>query len=254
VVAKASTKGTGANARRITDDQWNALVLSYRETPPPVLGAVAQAAKAAGVTRKTALKAWTTGMGYLGKEPIQVMILEEQIAARSGVTDAMEAAAREQSAAQAERSYAEAEKARADVIKARRQEAEMVRAQRGNLVAMIGITGSLLRGAIKQAREIEKALGDGVDPATNKKLTVRDKVSILWQVNRIVRQTADASGDVIRMERLLLGEPTEIVGTVNLGDMTEDQAIADIEEAHAAALRVKRRRESKLKLVPGGQS
>jgi len=200
------------------------------------------------------MKVWAKGAAYLGKAPIQEIILEEKIAARAGAKDAITAAAKEQTAAQADRAYQEAEKARADLIRARRQEGEMVRAQRGNLVAMIGITGTVLRGAIKQARELEAALASGIDPATKKALSVREKIDLLWKVNRIVRQTADASGDVIRMERLLLGEPTEIVGTMNLGDITEDQAIQDIREAYEAAQRVVARRGGGLTMIPGGKA
>lgn len=248
-----STAKKKQGARQITEDQWDRLLDAFRESAPPVRSAVGVAAKAASVSRKTALKAWESGVRYLGKEPIREIILEEQMAARAGATDALKAAAQEQTSAQADRAYAEAEKARADVIRARRQEGEMVRAQRGNLVAMIGITGTVLRGAIKQARELEKALATGIDPATQKKLTIREKVTILWQVNRIVAQTANASADVIKMERLLLGEPTEIVGHMDLGDMTEEQALADIFEAYQAAQRVQARREG-LTVIPGGKS
>lgn len=235
----------------ITVEQWDLLLESFREEP----GGISKASRAAGVSRPTARKAWNEGLPYLKREPIKSIVGEEQVAARAGVTDAVKAAAQEQTAEQAERSYREAEKARQDVIRARRQEGEMVRAQRGNLVALIGVTGTLLRGSIKQARDLENALASGKDPATGKKLTVREKVSIMWQINRIVRQTAEASADVIKMERLLLGEPTEIVGTMNMGDMTEEQAIADIREAYEAAMRVANRRgHGHLVALPGGKA
>lgn len=241
------------SSRGISEEQWERLVVAYRDTAPPVPGAHTAAAQAAGVSRKSAARIWKRGAPYMNKPPIQELVLEEQTAARAGATDAIVAAAKEQTAEQAERQYREAEKARQDVIRARRQEGEMVRAQRGNLVALIGVTGTLLRGAIKQARDLETALATGKDPATKKALTIRDKVSILWQINRIVRQTAEASSDVIKMERLLLGEPTEIVGTMNLGDMTEEQAYAEIREAYEAAER-HARRKGHLHLLQGGKA
>lgn len=236
--------------RSITEEQYDLLLESYREEEPPIRGAVQKAATAAGVTRKTAAKVWHKGAAYLGRGAIKELILEEKRAARAGASDAITAAAKEQTRAQAERQYAEAEKARQDVIKARRQEGEMVRAQRGNLMALIGVTGSLLRGSIKAASEIEQAIISGVDPATEKKLTLKDRVDLLWKVNRIVRQTASASGDVIRMERLLLGEPTEIVGMMELGDYSEEQALQEIAEAYEAAERYAERKG--LKLIAGG--
>lgn len=174
---------------------------------------------------------------------IQEIIAEEQIAARAGANDAIEAASKEHTEAQAERARQEADKARQDVIRARRQEGEMVRAQRGNLTALIGVTGQLLRGAIKRARDLEQLIESGID-TDGKKLTVKDQIDMLWKINRIVRQSAESTHDVIKMERLLLGEPTEIVGIANLENMTIEQALDDIREAYEAAERVASRRRS----------
>lgn len=245
------TDATPINERRITLQQWENMLASYRELSPPVQGAITAAAQAAQVNRRTATRAWEKGFGYLGKVPIQEVLLEEKFAARATAMDVTLAAAREQTQAQADRAYQEAERARADAVKSRRQEGDMVRAQRGNLMALIGVSGSVLRGALKQAREIEKIVETGVDPANNQKLTLGQKVDTLWKLSRIVAQTATSSAEVIRMERLLLGEPTEIIGTLELGDLSEDQAIAEIREAQEAAQRILERR-SKLRVVGGG--
>lgn len=244
------TDATPINERRITLEQWEIMLDSFRTLSPPGHGSITVAAEAAKVNRRTAVRAWDKGFGYLGKPPIQEVILEEKAAARAAALDVTLAAAREQSQAQADRAYQEAERARQDAVKSRRQEGDMVRAQRGNLMALIGVSGSTLRGALKQAREIEKIIETGIDPADGHKLTLREKIDTLWKLSRIVAQTASSSAEVIRMERLLLGEPTEIIGTLELGDLSEDQAIQEIREAQEAAERILERR-SRLRVVGG---
>lgn len=228
---------------QITQEKWDLALESFRESTPPLRGSFKACKEKAGIDHKTVKKLWLSPCAYLGQPPIKEIIEEEQRATRAGVTGAMEAAAFEQTAAQQDRAYHEAEKSRADVIKARRQEAEMVRAQRGNLMALISITGTILRGTIKRARVLETAIAEGVDPATKKPLTLKAQIDMMWKINRMVSQTATASADVIKMERLLLGEPTEIVGTMDIGDMTEEQAMKEIREAYEAANRVASRKD-----------
>ena len=58
------------------------------------------------------------------------------------------------------------------------------------------------------------------------------------------------------MERLLLGEPTEIIGVKGVGDFTEDEAIRELELGAQTAHRMrerKARREGRLKLLQGGK-
>lgn len=237
------SKKKPAYGYQITQEKWDLALQSFRDATPPLRGAFKLCTQNAKIDHKTAKKLWERPCQYLGQPPIKEIIAEEQLATRAGVIDAIEAAAHDQTAAQQDRAYHEAEKSRADVIKARRQEAEMVRAQRGNLMALISVTGRVLRGIIKRATVLEKALAEGVDPATGKPLTLKAQIDMMWKVNRMVSQTATASADVIKMERLLLGEPTEIVGTMDIGDMSEEQAMKEIREAYEAANRVASRKD-----------
>lgn len=240
----------------ITADQWDRMLGSFREVP----GGVSRAAAAGGVSRPTASKAWNHGMHYLEgrSKPIKEIVETEQRAARAAALDAKAEAARKHQAREADRAWEEAEKARQDVIKARRQEADMVRAERSNVIALIGVTGQVLRGAIKSAKDLERMIESGYDVVgvdadgkeIRRRLSVKERVEVLWKVGRIVRQAANAGMEVVRMERLLLGEPTEIVGMVDLDAISEEEAIRDIEAAYEAAQRVKERR---LTLIDGGR-
>lgn len=241
----------------IPPEKYNLLVQSYREYP----GEVTKASLHAGVSRPTARKAWYKGWPHADPPlpAIREDVREVVIAARAAATKSVLEAAvevsyethKKQTEIEAERRFREKEQARKDAVKARRQEADMVRGQRGNIVAMIGITGTALRGGLEQVREVEKAVREGKDPATGRKLTLPQRMRILTEMSLLMQRTANAAAEVIRMERLLLGEPTEIVGVQGSEQVSEDQAIADIEAAAAAAERFKNRR--RLRLVAGGK-
>lgn len=236
-----------ASNRGISAEHWDKLLESFRARP----SGMTAASRAAKVAVNTAKKAWLEGMPHLGKGPIKAIVEEEQRAARATMADVQRTKAAEQAEANADRAWKEAEKARRDVVMARKQEAELVRAERANVIALVGSTGRLLRGLIRRCETLEKQIETGRE-VDGSELRVKDQVEIAWKIGRIVRQTAEASMDVVKMERLLLGEPTEIVGNVNLDAISDEEAIREIEEAYLAAQRVKQRRE--LVLVAGGKA
>lgn len=230
----------------ITGEQYRLLVRSYREEP----GGVSKAAREAGLSRPTARKAWTSGIGVWvakGQEeaapPIKETVEEEQKAARASLLER-----------QAERAVVDAEKARQDVIQARKQEAELVRGERANVMALIGTTGVILQGAIASAHEIQKALRTGKDPVTGKPIGLKDHVVILERIARLVRQAGESAVDVVRLERLLLGEPTEILGIRDLDSISEEDAIRELAEAGEVARRMAaRRKRDGFTVIDGGK-
>ena len=120
-------------------------------------------------------------------------------------------------------------------------------------MAVPGTTGRILRGALEMAPSLEKSIREGKD-IDGRELTVRERIEALWKLARVVKQSSEASFDVIRAERLLLGEPTEILGLKrDLDNLTEDDAIRELEEAGAMAARMRRRRDLRLRLVQGGK-
>ena len=246
--------------RRIERGDYEAMVVAFREHGPKttVVGRIV------GFDKRTVRKAWVEGWPEKGADwgPIRLLVKDEQRAARADLVaegaKKLAAAKTQVEVRQAEaaltRAYAEAEKARKDAIAARRAEAEIVRGERANVMGLIAATGVALRGAMDQAASIEAALRTGIDPATKKPIPLLAKVKILAELGRLVRLAGETAMDVVRVERLLLGEPTEIVGTRNLDNLTEDDAIRELERAGEVAARMKERRARRLKLIQGGKS
>lgn len=232
---------------------WEALLAAWREDP----GNLSKAARAAGTSRPTARKALLEGYPNADppRRPIAEIVAEEKAAARAQLQGTIEDEARRAALEDAARKRAEAEKARADAVEARRQEAQMVRSQRGNILALIGIGGTILRGALKLGDSIRKELEDAASGAS--KMTLEQKMVVLTRTGLLTQRIASAAGDVVKMERLLLGEPTEILGHKDLGTVGFDEAIRELENAAQVANRIKERRarreQFKLKLIEGGK-
>jgi hypothetical protein len=255
VADRKTTVGRGDDvaAPVIEAKVWDLLLAAWREDP----GNLSKAARAAGVSRPTARKALLEG--YPGADPprraIKDIVDEEKAAARAALQGTIEDSARRHALEDAARKRAEAEKARADAVEARRQEASMVRSQRGNILALIGIGGTILRGALKLGDSIRKDLEDAASGA--KEMSLEQKMVVLTRTGLLTQRIASAAGDVVKMERLLLGEPTEILGHKDLGSVGFDEAIRELENAAGVAERIKarraRREDFKLKLIQGGK-
>jgi hypothetical protein len=227
----------------ITNAQYQALIESYRKDP----GNVTQAARIAGCSRLTARRGWTDGWPLLARAPIQQIIREEQMHARAAMADEAAKQAAMDAVQRAEEARSDARRAREDVLRTRKQEAELVRALRGNVGALIGITGHALRGMLDQARTIEADIRSGLDPSTGKSYRLQERVRMMDALARIVQRASESAAEVVRMERLLLGEPTEIIGAAT---STIEDVVREFEATNRAVQRVVR---GGLVAIPGGK-
>lgn len=134
-----------------------------------------------------------------------------------------------------------ARRAREDVIATRREEADLVRNQRRNVMALVGVTARTLRAGLAAAPRIENAIVNGVDPASGKKLTTMEQVRLLERMSLLVSRAAASAEATVKMERLLLGEPTEILEH-RIDDAAVNEAFVEIEEAARSIERYRRRR------------
>jgi len=219
---------------KITAERVDRLLESYRMQPSNV----SRAAVSAEVTRKTARRAWNTGWPSAGIPPMKETVHREQVAARAALLEVEQERVRARAEAEADRAWREAERAREDIVRARKAEAELVRAERGNILALIGVTSRVLRGAVKRAADLERLVAEGKD-VDGRPLTVKEQIDVLWKLSRVMRQASEAAAVVFKLERVLLAEPTEIVGTVDLESMSAAEMIADIQRAFEAAMRIK---------------
>src|SRR5690606_14685300 len=91
-----------------------------------------------------------------------------------------------------------------DAVQARKEEVQLVRLNRISSTVLAQINADLLRTSSKVAKSLLEA--------DLSKVSVRERLTILRTVAGIVHRTAQASAAAVNMERLLMGEPTAILG------------------------------------------
>jgi len=238
-------ENTMAGRRAITRDMWDALVAQARQTP----GMYKIMARAAGLTERTVKLAWTLGFTYGPKEfrrPIKDIIAEEQQIARARLQEQEQETMRQAAEAEARRRTEIAEKDRKDRTESRVQEGTMVRAARGNLLALYAmsapIASKLAQLGKNVAASLEAYTGLGPD-GKPKQMTLAEisMVTRLWNTYTMgQRQLNEAAARSMEMERLLLGQPQHIVG-VQLESLTMVEAQRRVSLAASALDRLRAR-------------
>lgn len=186
--------------------------------------------------------------------PIQETIAAEKLAARAAIEKKKRTYQRDTAEDALRSTFEDQERARADAVASRKAEADLVRANRGNTIVLVSVTGRALRGAIRRAVELEGRVAKA-ENADGSKLSLLDEINLLDRLARTVERATRAAKETMVMERLLLGEPGEIIGIKGVGSFTEDEAIAELELGAAMAQRMrerKDRRETRLRLLQGG--
>lgn len=221
--------------RPLSKDIAERLLEAFRTKP----GVGAHAARHAGVTPQTARNAWQKGLRIGGhpeyRRPFKDILEEEQLEARARMASVEEEARTRAIEAEAQRRMEAQEKAITDATKTREEEAAMVRlARSASMVLLNNITG-VAAGAAKLGRKVREALelqAQNPDPLT---LAEASRVTtILGRLTTALRQSNDAAQRAIEMERLLLGEPTQILGVAHLDALTVEQARQKLEAAQRA--------------------
>lgn len=248
----SSNKGQGdakprEKRRRIKQETYDALVEAYRK-----VGANhAAASREVGCHRNTARKAWSKGWPEHDLDPIAHVIEVEQIQARAELEseEAQQRAELEQRIAEGD--ALAKEQARRDAIKARAEEGRLVRGTRVNVIALVENSRELLEGYKTLAPKVKRILAD-MDEG---EIDVERAANILWRIATSARAASNAAMTVLQAERLLLGQPTEIVGVKDADDMDEDEALRELEQAAAAAERHRKRklRKGDLTVYQGGK-
>jgi len=232
----------------IRQELWDKLIASFRIAP----GNAGRAATAADCDYRTARRAWERGFWWAKhppyRQPMREIIDHEQEIARARL-----AALRDESAVQivkAEEQLAIDERQRE--IDRRRQaetdatdsvveEAQLVRLARGSALSILGSMQSLAEGAAKVGIKVQESLAsycvveaDG----TPRKLTPLELGSltrVIASLTLSLKQAIDASARAMEMERLLLGEPSRIIGVRHsVDDVSMAEAARRIRAAYEA--------------------
>lgn len=110
-----------------------------------------------------------------------------------------------------------------DAVKSREAEVRLVRANRMSALVLAGVNADLLKVSSRLAESLLR------DVEVLVKKDARERMGILRTVAGVVHRTAQASQVAVNMERLLMGEPTAILGRADgtspsTGDMTPEEA------------------------------
>lgn len=235
--------------RAITPDYYDSIVDAFREDP----GNYSAAAKRAGIGRNTAKRAWNDGWPDKGFPPVEKTLELEQLEARKDRAAADEARIDELREDQTVTDAAIRAKARRDAIRARGEEGRMVKAARVSAINLLEsaqkITASINDIAPKVAQAVREIELEG---ATVKEIDAIGR--ILWRLSISTRAGAATAWNILQAERLLLGQPTDIIGITDMDNLDEADAMKELEEAAKALERVKRRKLKKgdLRVLKGG--
>lgn len=233
--------------RPISREKYERMVTAAQELDPTTEEFFQKMARAGKVKPNTARKAWREGWPQVDLPPIvelsQARMLGWMLPARAvrqvagSLEEDAEAARREMN-----------NRATLDAISSRAEEAMMV--------------GYARKATIKALRGIM----DQVDPMNEMAATMTQKMKVLiggattfqdverasriwWRLVAIIRAGSEAAHGLIKMERLLLGAPTDIIGVeVNLTAQHKVQVGVDIESINALAAQMENSRQAILRL------
>lgn len=242
----------------MTREHYDKMLEAYRQIPE----SHRNAGLAAGVAFKTARKFWREGSPRQGWPPIKDIIKAEQIAARAAsdahakalaieASERMQDVAEQELAQHAAVARAEQDAARQQAIATRVSEGKMVAAARGNTIGLLSLLGRCLKGAMKSADWLEQALETGMVPGTSTPLTYQQRMNTLRIFGSLAERSDRAVHTILQAERLLMGEPTEVIG-VSAQSMSMDEALHVLRTSNKALARAERKGQTQLRLVHGG--
>jgi hypothetical protein len=131
-----------------------------------------------------------------------------------------------------------------DAVASRADEVLLVRANRKSALALAAINADLLRAGTILSRSLLE------DPKALARLSPRERLGLLRTIAGVVHRTAQASQVAVSMERLLMGEPTAILGRADgTGPSTADMTPEEAEQWLALANRAFARRAGRRTLV-----
>jgi hypothetical protein len=197
--------------RALTQETYDRLLAGYRETP----GNASQAARKAGVDRRTAARVWEKGWPqYDWALPIRNVLMQERENAR---LDRVRLQDQERAKANSDR-----ERARADAIRANNEEAQAVSVARQNAIGVSALLQSVVRAMIPLAKTIEQDLQQA-------KLSVHEKVNLLGKTTGFIRHANESIRISLEVERIRLGQPTHVFNAQShLDDVTTEEAVQEI--------------------------
>lgn len=228
-------------AHIISLEQHQRLVEAFRTQP----GRFLPAAKAAGISPFTAKRYWLQGHPDAPDQrakPISQLLDEERLAARARMVELEKQVDTLAVELEAKRRQEQSKLAQKDATDTRVQEAQMIRMARGAASGLLVTLTNLSKGAAQVGVRVAKNLNRiANDPADMSQDQLVEMVRTIGALTTALRQANDASRQAMEMERLLLGEPTAIIGHAHLTEVSVDEAERRIQAGLRALQRAKDR-------------
>lgn len=213
-------------------EKYETLLSAYRE-----LGSHRKVGKKLGISEKTCWKYFHYGNPhYDWARPLKEVLEDEAKLARERLAKDQEFRAlrnREQHVEERMTIELDREAIRRDAIAARAEEAKLVRAARSGGLQVLA---ALLRMGPGVQKISERMSTELALLAAKEGLNVRQALGVIRSYTLAVREANTAASQAMEMERLYLGEPTEIIGFADagVGEMSLEECQAEIEAAQAA--------------------
>lgn len=221
--------------RALTREYLEALLEGFRQAP----GNATRAARHAGCAVTTAGRAWKNGVKRAPwpefHEPFRDIVAREQVEARARMVTAAEASTRLAAKEEAVRKQNVRTGAIKDLTDERVHESQLVRMSRDACILMLNNVTNIAAGAAALGNKVRaslKAHGEGPEALTIKE--AKDVVVLTGRLSTALRQCNDAAQKSLEMTRLLLGEPTQILGVQHLENVDIDEAKRRIAAAQRA--------------------
>lgn len=213
------------------------MVAAFRDSP----GNYAHCARAAGVGVATARKAWTKGWKNKPDFPpisIRKVLDQEREAARAEAMRRMQEAI--------EKEAKQKEYARKQAIDVLAEEAQATKILRGEAIGVGVMIAEVVKGAIPLARRLGAAL-------EKEDLSPKEAARILSSVTLMAVRGGEAIRLALQLERLRLGEPTDIlsIGNAKENELT-DEDVREGLQALDRAVHHMADRPPKLRIIEGG--
>lgn len=227
---KLSKMPDGRMVKNITEEEWELIAEFYAQHGEQHI----QAAKRFGYVRRTMVRLYYEGSKSLNKPPIKGLMQDVQLRARAirnqMADDEVRAAEKEMQGLLATVDKPEVANSLVDAAEARAHEGMLVSVGRRNITAYSLILGKIMQKIQTKMPEIEASLDD---------MTGRQLIALFKDLSKPVVDIQGAVSQVLEAERLLMGQPTALIG-VSAGGMDKDKAMQVLALTNKTYLRLQR--------------
>lgn len=229
-----------AARKGITKEKYDRIVAALREHPDHPY----TAARLAEADPRTVLRAWEKGWPRRGMPAVKGLFEEEQAKARAEMQAEIEA--------KRAMSQKEKEDMVAQAARARAEEGQLVTLNRASALQATAVAASLSTSARKLGQKIKEKLEELSELQVSDKNSPSASVGInlLERVTGLQARALRLARESMELERLHLGQPTNITQQLTDSEMTMEEAAARIESARKAIEGA--RRAGGLKVIDGG--